>query len=241
MRFPAAARIRHVLDVGTVGSTFDLVDPGADDLTTWATLDQRGGRGRLGRAWVSPAGKCLAATIHVRADGIDDDALAWLPLAAGLALADALDPLVADRAGIKWPNDILIEGRKVAGILCERTATGVAVGIGVNLTLEPAELPTEQATSLTLEGAEGTAEALADAVLAHVLDALHLLLPSLGSDRLREAIEAELTTIGREVRVELPTERLHGTALGLGAGGELRVETESGIVDVRAGDVVHVR
>ncbi|WAC65258.1 biotin--[acetyl-CoA-carboxylase] ligase [Agrococcus sp. SL85] len=241
MLFPGAARIATVIELGAVGSTFDAVDERADHLTTWATLDQRAGRGRLGREWVSPAGKCLAATVLVRTKGLSEEAVGWLPLAAGLALADALDPLVADRARIKWPNDVLVEGRKVAGILCERRTTGVAVGFGVNLTLTRAELPTDAATSLTLEGADATATVLADCVLAHVVRSLGDLLPALGSEPLRAAVASQLATIGRDVRVTLPAGELRGRAVGLGPHGELQVESEGEIVDVRAGDVVHVR
>ena len=241
MLFPAASSAGTVFELGTVGSTFDAVDDHAEHLTTWATRDQRAGRGRLGREGVSPAGKCLAATILVRTKRMREDAIGWLPLAAGLALADALDPLVADRASLKWPNDVLVDGRKIAGILCERRRTGVAVGFGVNLTLTDAELPTAQATSLTLEGAEGTAPVLADAILCHVRRSLDALLPALGTEPLRAAIAAELSTIGRDVRVALPVGDLVGRAVGLGAHGELQVDTGDGIVDVRAGDVVHVR
>ena len=74
MLFPGAASVGTVFELGTVGSTFDAVDERADHLTTWATLDQRAGRGRLGREWVSPAGKCLAATMLVRTKGLRDDA-----------------------------------------------------------------------------------------------------------------------------------------------------------------------
>lgn len=241
MLFPAASSAATVVELGTVGSTFDAVDERADHLTTWATLDQRAGRGRLGREWVSPAGKCLAATVLVRTKRMREEAIAWLPLAAGLALADALDPLVADRAALKWPNDVLVDGRKIAGILCERRRTSVAVGFGVNLTLAEAELPTATATSLTLEGAEGTAPVLADAILCHVLRSLDALLPALGSEPLRVAVASALATIGRDVRVALPAGELTGRAVGLGPHGELQVETADGIVDVRAGDVVHVR
>ncbi|GAA3597258.1 biotin--[acetyl-CoA-carboxylase] ligase [Agrococcus terreus] len=241
MLFPGAARVSTVVELGTVGSTFDAVDDRAEHLTAWATLDQRAGRGRLGREWVSPAGKCLAATVLVRTKRLSEDAIGWLPLAAGLALADALDPLVADRARLKWPNDVLVDGRKVAGILCERRSTGVAVGFGVNLTLTEAELPTDASTSLTIEGADATAPVLADCVLAHVIRSLDDLLPALGTEPLRAAVAASLDTIGRDVRVLLPAGELRGRAVGLGSHGELQVDDGSGIVDVRAGDVVHVR
>lgn len=239
--FPGAARIAPVVELGAVASTFDAVDERAAHLTTWATLDQRAGRGRLGREWVSPAGKCLSATVLVHTRRMREDAVSWLPLAAGLALADGLRTLVGDRAGVKWPNDVLVDGRKVAGVLCERRRDAVAVGFGVNLTLERDELPTATATSLTLEGAEGTAAVLGDAVLWHVLHSLDALLPALGGERLRQAVTASLTTIGLDVRVELPDGVLLGRAVGLGPAGELQVDVDGRIVDVRAGDVVHVR
>ena len=241
MLFPGAARIAKVVELDSIASTFDAVDERDPHLTTWATLDQRAGRGRLGREWVSPAGKCLSATVLVHTRRMPEDALAWMPLAAGLALAEALDPLVADRAGLKWPNDVLVDCRKVAGVLCERRRSAVAVGFGVNLTLAREELPTPHATSLTLEGAEGSAPVLADAILWHMLRSLDALLPALGGEGLRAAVEAALTTIGRDVRVELPDGELRGRAVGLGRSGELQVETDGRIVDVRAGDVVHVR
>ena len=81
MLFPGASRAGTVVELGTVGSTFDAVDDRAAHLTAWATLDQRAGRGRLGREWVSPAGKCLAATILVRTKRMREDAIGWLPLA----------------------------------------------------------------------------------------------------------------------------------------------------------------
>lgn len=241
MLFPGAARIATVVELDRIGSTFDAVDERANHLTTWATLDQRAGRGRLGRAWISPPGKSLAATVLVHTRRMSEEAAAWMPLAAGLALTDALDTLVADRAGLKWPNDVLIDGKKVAGVLCERRKHAVAVGFGVNLTLERDELPTPDATSLTLEGAEGSAPVLADAVLSQMLRSLDALLPALGGEGLRAAVESALTTIGRDVRVELPDGVLFGRAVGLGSGGELRVDSGDEILDVRVGDVVHVR
>lgn len=241
MLFPGAARIATVVELDRIGSTFDAVDERAKHLTTWATLDQRAGRGRLGREWISPPGKCLAATVLVHTRRMSEEAVGWMPLAAGLALTDALDTLVADRAGLKWPNDVLIDGKKVAGVLCERRKHAVAVGFGVNLTLERDELPTTEATSLTLEGAEGAAQVLADAVLSQMLRSLDALLPALGGEGLRLGVESALTTIGRDVRVELPDGVLFGRAIGLGSGGELRVDSGDEIIDVRVGDVVHVR
>lgn len=242
MTFPAASRLAPVTALASVDSTFDVVDAEAPNLATWATLDQRAGRGRLGREWVAPAGRCLAASIVLRPDA-EESSWGWLPLAVGLAVTDAVAPFVAGRARIKWPNDVLIDGRKVAGILCERRGAAVVAGVGVNLTLERDELPVETATSLALEGAEGTAEALADAVLHDVLAALGDMLPRLDHAATRAAIAARCVTLESRVRVLLPGEAtIEGVATGLAAGGELEVTADDGTVHrVAAGDVTHVR
>lgn len=239
--FSRARALARVTALPSVGSTFDVVDASAPTLATWATLDQRAGRGRLGREWVAPAGRCLAASILVRPTA-SEDAWGWLPLAVGLALAETIEPLVPGaRVGVKWPNDVLVDGAKVAGILCERRGDAVIVGVGVNLVLEPAELPTDRATSLRIAGATGSAGDLADAVLAGVLRGLAGAV-DLADVALHERIAARCSTLGEHVRVLLPGDRtLVGTATGLGSAGELDVDVDGRIERVSAGDVTHVR
>ncbi len=117
-----------------------------------ATNEQTEGRGRLGRPWHAPAGSSLLFSI-VLEPGVPSDRLPELSLVAGAAVAEAL----AERAGVgttvKHPNDVLIAGRKVAGILAESADGRVVLGIGVNVTQSRDELPVETATSLALEGA----------------------------------------------------------------------------------------
>ncbi|GAA2171678.1 biotin--[acetyl-CoA-carboxylase] ligase [Agrococcus versicolor] len=238
---PLARSIADVTSLPTIGSTFDAVDEAAPTLSTWATLDQRAGRGRLGREWVAPAGRCLAASILVRPSAAEQ-AWGWLPLLVGLALAETIDPLVPGaRVGVKWPNDVLVDGGKVAGILCERRGDAVVVGVGVNLLLERHELPTDRATSLRIAGATGDAASLADAVLAGVLTRIaqeH----DLADASLHARIADRCSTIGALVRVSLPGDRtLVGTAVGLGPAGELDVDVDGRIERVSAGDVHHVR
>ncbi|WP_175414082.1 biotin--[acetyl-CoA-carboxylase] ligase [Agrococcus sp. SGAir0287] len=241
MPFESARSLAPVTVLPSVGSTFDVVDPRAAALSTWATLDQRAGRGRLGRAWVAPAGRCLAASILVRPTS-PPDAWGWLPLAVGLALAEAIDPLVPTATvSVKWPNDVLVDGAKVAGILCERRGDDVVVGVGVNLVLTPDELPTDRATSLRIAGARGEAEELADAVLAGVLRGIRDA-SDLADARLHERIAGRCSTLGERVRVLLPAGRdLVGTASGLGPAGELDVDVDGRRERVSAGDVQHVR
>ena len=114
---------------------------------------QSGGRGRLGRSWVSPTGAGLTFSVLLRPVP-PPPSWGWLPLLTGLALARTL----GSAARLKWPNDVLLgpEGRKVAGILVQsggaRRAGAVVVGVGLNVSTERAELPVETATSLLLEG-----------------------------------------------------------------------------------------
>ena len=215
-------------------------------LSVVATDDQRAGRGRLGRVWQAPAGRTLAVSILVDASGLPAGASGWLPLVAGAALARALAPLVVVPVAVKWPNDVLLDGRKTAGILAERLPDGrVILGTGVNLLLTEDELPVPTATSLVLAGARTTD---ADAVLAAYLTELSALLGPLLSLRDAEAagtaaaVRERCGTLGLRVRVELPDGSVReGTARELDSDGRLVVELADGPRAFSAGDVTHLR
>jgi BirA family transcriptional regulator, biotin operon repressor / biotin---[acetyl-CoA-carboxylase] ligase len=149
-----------------------LARAGAPEWTVVLADTQTGGRGREGRAWTSPPGGLyLSALLRPRLEK-----LGLLPLAAGLAVAEAAGELGV-AAQLKWPNDVLASGRKLAGVLAE-AASGtsgvewVVLGIGVNVSLDPAEAPPGlrgSVTSLAAEGAKGAAVAgVAAAVLARL-------------------------------------------------------------------------
>jgi BirA family biotin operon repressor/biotin-[acetyl-CoA-carboxylase] ligase len=203
---------------------------------------QTAGRGRLDRTWETPARAALTFSVLLRPD-IDASQWPWLPLVAGLATVRAVRRTTGlDGVALKWPNDVLVEGAKVAGILLERvdTPTGpmAVVGVGINVSTTVDELPVPTATSLTISGAAVERGAL----LAAILDELRDVLGLLGSDQLRPAYVAECDTIGQVVDVSLPTgETLSGRATGIDEDGRLDVETDDGRVGVGAGDVVHVR
>ena len=222
-------------------STFQHADPSAAEWTIWATLNQTAGRGRRDRTWQSTPGQSLAACILAK----PKRGMSWLPLAAGLALTRALQPLVAHPVGVKWPNDVQIqidgEARKVAGILCEVRDGAVAVGFGVNLVQDSdALLPT--AVSLRQAGADGDAAYLAERVLDDVRSQLQALSSELGTPGLRQQIEEACLTIGLDVRAELPGDRMiRGRALRLDDDGGLVISTDAGEKTVVAGDVVHLR
>jgi BirA family transcriptional regulator, biotin operon repressor / biotin---[acetyl-CoA-carboxylase] ligase len=196
---------------------------------------QTAGHGRQGRAWVTPAGRALACSLVLR------DPPRLLPMLAALAVADVADGL--DRAGraaaIKWPNDVLLNGRKVAGILAEgRPQEGwVVLGVGLNVAVEEDAFPPELrevATSLGCDPpqVESALELLLER-LAHWLDAT--------PERAMDAYRARDALAGREIRWGAP-ER-HGVALGVAADGRLRVrpsERPDGELLLDAGEV-HLR
>lgn len=236
MQFPRASALADVHAVAETPSTFELVDPNAADWTCWATLNQTAGRARIDRRWETPPGEALAACVLVRPSA----GHSWTPLATGLAVQRAIDDVIEPSPTVKWPNDVLVDGRKVSGILCEMRGDAVAVGFGINLVQEADLLPT--ATSLRQEGADGTAEELADRVLAGVLQRLQTDIPRLGTSELAMEVAAVCSTLGQRVRAELPDGgEIAGTAIALASDGGLVIENETGEHAVTAGDIVHLR
>lgn len=218
-------------------------DPTVPSFAAVLTLDQTAGRGRLDRSWVAPAGTALALSVLVRG-ALAHPLASWLPLLAGLSLAEALDETAPGRVRVKWPNDLLIDGLKVCGILVEITPQGDAVvGSGLNLTQIAEQLPVPTATSLALAGIPLGAGQL-DALVAGYLSRLRGELESPGpATRLRERVVARCATIGREVEVLLADgATLTGTATGIDSAGRLEVRGDDGEdVAVAVGDVTHAR
>lgn len=203
---------------------------------------QTAGRGRLDRSWEVPPRAALTFSVLVRPD-VPPESWPWLPLLTGYAVHAALVDRVPG-LGLKWPNDVLVDDLKLAGILVERVDTpqgpAAVVGIGINVLQEQRDLPVPNATSLLLQ-VEGRPDRTE--VLATVLDSLQALLPLLEDvEALRRAYAGECVTIGREVSVAVPAgEPVTGTAVDIDATGRLVVATAAGEVPVGAGDVIHVR
>jgi BirA family biotin operon repressor/biotin-[acetyl-CoA-carboxylase] ligase len=201
---------------------------------------QTAGRRRLDRTWTAPAGTSLAISVLLRPPAaVPTSRWTWLPLLAGMAVRDALSSVAPVEATVKWPNDVLIGDRKVAGILSERVTDAVVIGMGVNTRLSSDELPVPTATSLALEGADvGDAE-----VVGAVLSALGGWYRRwLDGEDLVAALSQRCGTIGREVRVELPAaDPVSGLAVGIDAGGRLLVRSGDVARPFSAGDVVHLR
>ncbi|MGH3099149.1 MAG: biotin--[acetyl-CoA-carboxylase] ligase [Streptosporangiales bacterium] len=206
---------------------------------------QSAGRGRLGRTWVAPPGTALMASVLLRPSGVPQERWSWLPLLAGVAAAEAVREHTGVSAVLKWPNDLLVADRKLAGVLAERAGDAVVIGMGLNVRLTEAQLPSTAATSLLLAGATTDRLALLWAVL-RALGGWYGRWRAADGDAnscgLAEAYEALCATLGRRVRVELPDADVEGTAIGITGDGALRVRDPAGAVrTLAAGDVVHVR
>ena len=204
---------------------------------------QTAGRGRLGRSWASPPRAGLTCSVLLRPDRVRPARWGWLPLLTGVAVAAALRDVAAVPARLKWPNDVLVGGRKVAGILAEAHGGAIVAGFGLNVTLTPAELPGPAATSLLLAGAASTdrGELLA-AVLTRLARGYRSWTAGPDAAWLRAEYLGWCATVGQPVRVELPGGGLlTGTAQDVDATGRLAVQTPAGLELVGAGDVVHLR
>ena len=249
--FPLAGRVARRLDtlVESASTNADLrglaQDASWPHLSVLVTTNQTAGRGRLNRAWTTPTGTALAISVLLRDLPARLESRAWLPLVAGVAMADAVAAQLPDHdVGVKWPNDVLVDGRKICGILAEVEGSAIVVGAGVNTTMTAQQLPVATATSFAVVGAVADE----DRLLADYLARLDALLKALVAvdDALAAGVHAVVAerclTLGRGVVVSMPDGSvLRGTASGLDAYGRLEVDAEGVRRTVSAGDVVHAR
>ena len=291
-------RLEYLASTGSTNDDLRAAATGAD-AAAWphgsviVTDDQTRGRGRMGRTWLAPTGKTLAISVLLRPElaggrPFPPEAYGWLPLIAGAAMTEAVrhavDAAGASRADddddddgtgvldvvLKWPNDVLVSGYKICGILSELLPAGessvaeasiaepavaepveatpaVIVGAGLNLTLDEHDLPTLTSTSLLL--ATGV-QPDADQVLADYLSAFLSFVRAFaeqGADAAASGIAGRVNdlcgTLGAEVRIELPGDRqLLGVAERIDSDGRLLVRDANDEVQaVAAGDVTHLR
>lgn len=264
---------RDLTVVAETGSTnSDLLAAardGAPEGTVLAAEVQTAGRGRLDRRWICPPRAALSFSVLLRPDEVPAVTRGWIPLLAGVAVAAGLRAQAGLDARLKWPNDVLVGGAKIAGILAEQAGDAIVLGIGINVTTRRDELPVPHATSVVLAGAAPDREQLLVAVLGEletwyrrwvaavaagppvldrtvldrtVLDRSVLAGPGGDPAGLRAEYLRLSATVGQQVRVSMPGGKLvTGRAGDVDATGRLVVGTASGPVPVSAGDVVHVR
>ncbi|PKK86262.1 MAG: biotin--[acetyl-CoA-carboxylase] ligase [Thermoplasmata archaeon HGW-Thermoplasmata-1] len=228
-----------------------LARNGAGERTVVVADIQSGGRGRIGRRWESPLGGAWFSIIlrpRVPANEVPS-----LALVAGIAVAKALRSLGMNRAMIKWPNDVNIDGKKICGILAEsasdcseggRDGVGFAViGIGINVKNPVASLPEtirERSASVAGEGSDESVENVIGEVLS-AFDGLYEIFTASGFRVLRNEWLKLSETAGMRVSVEVGAEeKVSGTAIGIGEKGELLIKKDDGeIATILAGDCVH--
>ena len=236
----------RLVSLETVDSTNEeakrLARAGAEDGTlVWARA-QTAGKGRSGRSWASPQGNLyLSLVLRPDCPPVAASQLGFVAaLGAGGGLAEVMPPLIDLR--YKWPNDILLNRRKVAGILLETESAAadrldwLVLGIGINVTQRPPETA-YPATSLREEGdLETTVEAVLDAFARHFLSWVNRWLDQ-GFAPVREAWRKSAIGIGEAIRVRLPNAELHGTFEDIDADGALLLRTGGTERRITAGDV----
>ena len=221
-----------------------IAEEGAPDGTLIIADEQTAGKGRSGRTWVTPPAEAIAFTLLLRPK-LSPDRISMVTLVMGLAVTNAVNSLYGVSAGIKWPNDVVIKGRKLCGILTEMSAEVrqvnyivIGVGINANLTSFPEEIR-EIATSLRLElGCDINRAEL----IACVMTEFERLYAEFEAQGDLGAVMQEYNELclnaGSKVRVLDPNGEYTGTSRGINSMGELLVETEDGkMQEVYAGEV----
>lgn len=257
-QLPSASAIARRLHADTIftrievvpstGSTnADLAEAartGRPEGTALIAMEQTAGRGRLDRQWVSPRGASVSLSVLLKPTP-EFLQWGWLSILAGMAVSSALSDIAPDPCivTLKWPNDVLVDGRKVCGILSERIeqpdGARAVVGLGINVTLTEEQLPVPNATSLALSGFPTDLEPLIAGVLNH-FDRFYRSWSLRGS--LREEYERRCSSVGQALTIVVDgAHSVSGIGRGVDRFGRLQVATASGIETFAVGDVVHAR
>ncbi len=221
-----------------------LADEGAAHGTVVVAETQNAGKGRAGRRWESPAGCNLYFSLLLR-EGIVPGKASMLTLVMGLSVQEAVEACCGVRTQIKWPNDIVLDGKKIAGILTEmhlqeNTTPYVVIGTGVNIKVQ--KFPPEFMEKATFLESVAQKELSREALLAKILECfdknLVLFEKTMDLSLLEQRYNAVLVNCGREVRVLDPAGEYTGTAEGINKEGELLVRLADGrCKQVYAGEV----
>lgn len=243
----AAAGFEYLEQTGSTNKDLLAGAEGLPEFYVLATDFQTAGKGRMDRAWEANPGSSVMASILLRPQFTQSSGIGWLSLLTALAITRAISNLgLAPK--IKWPNDVLIQEKKVSGILAEvaNDLSCVVIGFGINVNQSAQQLPVDTATSLLLENAGAVNR---DQLLAAVIEniqSLYLELSNAGGDAtasgLRQAILELSATVGSQVSVEFPDgKKTFGLAKDIDETGRLVVVTQNETLSVSAGDVLHLR
>lgn len=236
-----------------IGSTndeaFRLGMAGAPEGTVLIANSQSAGKGRMQRVWHSPAGANIYTSIILRPP-FETVRAPQISIAAGVAVAETLNPCCQDRAQLKWPNDVLIDGKKVCGILAQMKMTGavidfVVVGIGINVNLSYEQFPDDIqqiATSLAIEAGHDISRLALIIRLYENLAKWYKNLVNCGFETVRKAWLGRTPMIGQIVQVMFREEAVRGKAMGLDEDGSLILLTDKNeTFRVSAGDATIIK
>ena len=235
---------KNHLHFDRLDSTNNYLRTHADELAdgTLVTADEQfAGRGRQGRGWVSAPGQAVCMSVLLRVSVRMP--LTWLPLAVGLAVAEALEALSGEACAVKWPNDVVMNHKKICGILCESVIQGAVrsavCGMGTNVA-QPrdffAQSGLDHATSILAESGRLIPP---QAVICRILEAFEPLADQLDAgetDAIREAYCARCITLGREVRVIMGDAERKGAAVGIDPDGALLCQIGDAVRAIHSGE-----
>ncbi|MFH1773797.1 MAG: biotin--[acetyl-CoA-carboxylase] ligase [Methanobacteriota archaeon] len=224
-----------------------LAADGAPEGTVVISEIQRKGRGRREREWFSPKGGVWMSIIL--RPKVSPSRASSLTLVAGLAVAKTLSGLYNLKCKLKWPNDVLINEKKVCGVLTEISAeidkiNYVVAGIGINANIDIGSFPGEFRDAATTLKNELNRDILRDELVKQLLEELEKLykiFQKQGFSKLKEEWKKSASTIGRKVRIITDSRTIEGIARDIGENGELFVEAQEGIEKIISGDCIHLR
>ncbi|NTU42861.1 MAG: biotin--[acetyl-CoA-carboxylase] ligase, partial [Nitrospirales bacterium] len=244
---------KEVLLISSTGSTNslarDLVSRGHPEGTVIIADYQTEGRGRHGRKWIAPQGKNISMSIILTPPLTFRDT-PLLTLMAAVACTSAIREKFSLPVSIKWPNDIMLEGKKLGGILTELRAEGERIihaimGIGINVNLSADEIPDEireTATSFLIGAGREVSRTEVAASILNEIGRWYEILMSQGGKPVREEWLRLSSTIGKEVKVTMPSETITGKAVGIDETGMLILRLpHGGIRVINSGDLTMVR
>ena len=240
---------RDIHHFDSVDSTMDIAFrlgiSGAREGAVVCAEVQKKGRGRMGRAWTSPKSKGICISIILRPKLLPNET-AKLTLLSAVAVSEAIRDIIGLLSYIKWPNDILINEKKVGGILTEMDAEMdivkfAVIGIGINVNTNRSSLP-DKATSLKEEKGKPIPRVELLKEILRKIESLYLLLQKEGFSPIIERWRELSSTLGRRVKISYHKEYIEGEAIDVDLDGGLLIRNDTGFVKkIMAGDVVRVR
>ncbi|HEY2303939.1 MAG TPA: biotin--[acetyl-CoA-carboxylase] ligase [Acidimicrobiales bacterium] len=245
-RLAAVTRFSDIRQFDRIDSTnrylLDEARVGAAEGAVAVAAYQTAGRGRRGREWTAAPNASLLASVLLRPTGLAADRRHLVTAAVALAAASACEAVAGFRPSVKWPNDLVVEDRKLAGILAEVDGDAIVVGLGMNLNWGAEELPLGAVSADALAGRSVDPGEMLAALLTHLEDRCRQLDHPDGLLAITEDSRASSATVGRDVRVELVDHTVVGRAEEIDDHGHLHVRTVGGAtLEVTAGDVIHLR